>query len=170
MLEKTLCSFLLLSFLLFNCSSPNRTRAADVKPSSATEQLAKIKMSSLDGQPLSLKDFAGKPVFLNFWATWCVPCVSEMKSIEEASQRFKDEIVFLAVSNETPEQIQSFLKKNKLSFQFARLDMSYLDAYVVVLPTTMLIDRNGQLAGEEEGFRLWNQPDNIDKLKSLLKK
>ncbi|MFN0035279.1 MAG: TlpA family protein disulfide reductase [Saprospiraceae bacterium] len=170
MLEKILPYFLLLALFAANCSGPHRTPAPSPKPSSMSERLAKIKMTDLDGLPLTLRDFAGKPVFLNFWATWCGPCVSEMKSIEDASKQFKDDIVFLAVSTESPALIQSFAKKHKLSFKFARLDISYLDAYVVVLPTTMLIDANGQLVAEEEGFRVWNDPSSIQKLRSLAKK
>lgn len=127
-------------------------------------------MTGLDGQAMSLNNFAGKPVFLNFWATWCGPCVSEMGSIEKASKQFKDEIVFLAVSNEAPSLIKSYVKKNKLSFNFAHLDVTYLDVYVTVLPTTLLIDRNGQIVEEEAGYRDWTSPDSMEKLESLLKK
>lgn len=169
-LEKSLGFFLLATLININCSSPGRTAGAPAKPADPGESLAKIKMTDLDGKPLALKDFAGKPVFLNFWATWCGPCVSEMKSIEAASKQFKDDIVFLAVSNEPPALIKSYLTKNKLSFRFAQLSVSYLDVYVVALPTTMLIDSNGQLVEEEEGFRNWSSPDSIEKLKLLAKK
>jgi Peroxiredoxin len=127
-------------------------------------------MTDLEGKPVQLSDFAGKPVFLNFWATWCGPCVSEMASIERASQQFKDQIVFLAISNETPAQIQSYVKRNKLSFKFGKLEGSYLDVYVVALPTTMLIDANGKIVSEEEGFRDWSSQSSMEKLKALLGK
>jgi thiol-disulfide isomerase/thioredoxin len=127
-------------------------------------------MTDLEGSPINLKDFAGKPIFLNFWATWCGPCVNEMPSVEKASKRFKDDIVFLAVSDESPALIKSFVKKNKYSFKFGHLDVSYLDVYVMVLPTTLLIDAKGQLVEEEEGFRDWMSPDSQEKLESLAKK
>jgi thiol-disulfide isomerase/thioredoxin len=107
---------------------------------------------------------------LNFWATWCGPCVSEMGSIEKASQQFKDEIVFLALSNESASLIKSYVKRNKFSFKFGRLEGSYLDVYVVSLPTTILIDAQGQVVEEEEGFRNWTSPSSLEKLKSLVKK
>jgi peroxiredoxin len=93
-----------------------------------------------------------------------------MGSIEKVSQQFKGDIVFLAVSSESPELIRSYVKKNKFSFRFAHLDVSYLDIYVVALPTTMLIDASGQLVEEEEGYRNWTSPSSLEKLNSLVKK
>lgn len=169
-LEKTFYFIFLLGLFALQCSSPKAAITPPAKPSNFSERLAKIKMTDLDGKPVNLQDFAGKPIFLNFWATWCGPCISEMGSIEKVSQQFKDDIVFLAVSNESPALIKSYLKKNKFSFNFARLDVSYLDVYVVSLPTTMLIDGKGQLVEEEEGFRNWSSASSIEKLSSLVKK
>lgn len=155
--------------LLTQCSGPQRS--ASPIPSSdssdSKEQLRRIKMSDLDGKPLELAAFAGKPIFLNFWATWCGPCVSEMKSIEKASLQFKDKISFLALSNEDPSLIKSYVKKNKYSFQFAHLDVTYLDVFVTGLPTTLLIDSKGEIVSVEQGFRDWADPGSIDQLKAL---
>ncbi|MFN0173796.1 MAG: TlpA family protein disulfide reductase [Saprospiraceae bacterium] len=170
LLEKTFHLFLIFGLLAASCSGPSRGPVVPAKPDNFSERLAKIKMTDLEGKPVSLSDFAGKPIFLNFWATWCGPCVSEMGSIEKVSQQFKDQIVFLAVSNESPALIKSYLKKNKFSFNFARLEVTYLDVYVVSLPTTMLIDAKGQLVEEEVGFRNWASPGSIEKLQMLTKK
>jgi thiol-disulfide isomerase/thioredoxin len=143
---------------------------APEKPADPNDRIARLNMTDLDGKPVKLSDFAGKPVFLNFWATWCGPCVGEMQSIEKASQQFKDEIVFLAVSNEPVATIQSYLKKNKFSFQFGHLEGSYVNVFVVALPTTLLIDASGQVVKEEEGFRNWSSAASLDMLKELLKK
>lgn len=169
MLKKTpFCVLFLAMALALSCHTgrPARSAAPAVQ---LDERLEKIKMTDLKGRPMSLHQFVGKPVFLNFWATWCRPCVSEMQSIEEVYQQFKSDIVFLAVSNEEPEKIRAFLDKNKFSFSFARLDMAYIDAYIVTMPTTMLLDAAGNLVAEEEGFRVWTQYNNLEKLKALAK-
>lgn len=127
-------------------------------------------MSDLDGKPLSMADFNGKPLFLNFWATWCGPCVSEMASIEKIAQQYAGKINFLALSNETPAQIRTYLKKNNFTFQFAKLDVSYLDVFVVALPTTLLIDAKGNVVEEIEGFRNWSSAGSLKKLDALLEK
>ncbi|HAD14841.1 MAG TPA: thiol:disulfide interchange protein [Saprospirales bacterium] len=159
----------LLSLIFWQCSGPKETVKVPEKPADPNDRIARLNMTDLDGKPVKLSDFAGKPVFLNFWATWCGPCVGEMQSIEKASQQFKEQIVFLAVSNEPVPTIQSYLKKNKFSFQFGKLEGSYLNVFVVALPTTLLIDKNGQVVKEEEGYRNWASPGSIKMLEELVK-
>lgn len=160
----------LVSLICWQCSPPKDTARAPEKPADPNDRIARLNMTDLEGKPIKLSDFAGKPVFLNFWATWCGPCVSEMQSIEKASQQFKNDIVFLAVSNEPTATIQSYLKKNKFSFQFGRLEGSYVNVFVVALPTTLLIDAAGKVVKEEEGFRNWSSAESLDMLKELVKK
>lgn len=151
-----------------SCNAPkNSSQAIQAQPQ-LDERLTKITMTDLDGKRISLADFAGKPIFLNFWATWCGPCVSEMKSIEAVSQQFKKDIVFLAASTESPEKIRSFRQKNPFHFQFVQLNVSYLDLYVLKLPTTFLINKKGELVAEAEGYRDWSDPANREKLRRLV--
>jgi thiol-disulfide isomerase/thioredoxin len=168
-LEKLPRTILLVSILVIPCCAPKRIPAPPASVANPDEPLAQLKLTDLDGKPLNLADFAGKPVFLNFWATWCAPCVSEMGSIEQASKQFKNDIVFLAVSNESPALIRSYVRKNNFTFSFARLEGSYLDAYVVALPTTMLLDRKGNLVEDIEGFRNWSSANSMEKLNALVR-
>lgn len=171
-LEKALLYLFVLALFTVHCSGTKKTTQEQIQTSNESadnHELSYIKMTDLNGKPVRLSDFAGKAVFLNFWATWCGPCASEMPSIEAASEQFKDDIVFLAVSNESPATIQSYLKKHPYNFRFAHLEGSFLDVYIVKLPTTMLIDRNGHLVSEEEGFRIWTESTNLEKLHSLVK-
>lgn len=108
--------------------------------------------------------------FLNFWATWCGPCKSELETIEEVFRQFKNEIVFLIASDEDPTKIQNYISENKFDLHFIHLDIPYIDAYIVKLATTFLVDRNGQLVSQEEGFRIWTQAGNVERLKKLVKK
>lgn len=166
MLKKSChAGFLGVIILLLSC----KTAQPPATSTRLDERLEKIKMTDLKGRPLTLRQMTGKPVFLNFWATWCGPCVSEMQSIEAVYQHFKNDIVFLAVSAEDPVKIRSFLQKHRFSFEFARLDITYLDAYIVTMPTTLLIDADGRLIAEEEGFREWTQYNNLEKLNAMVK-
>ena len=169
MLKKTTYHVLLLVVLLTASCNTGRPAQSPAPSVQLSERLDKIKMTDLKGRPLTLHTLTGKPVFLNFWATWCGPCVSEMRSIEAVYQQFKNDIVFLAVSNEEPAKIRSFLDRHQFSFEFARLEIAYIDAYIVTMPTTMLIDAGGNLIAEEEGFREWTQFNNLEKLKALAK-
>ncbi|MEZ5031894.1 MAG: TlpA disulfide reductase family protein [Saprospiraceae bacterium] len=132
------------------------------------DRLGRIQMTDLEGRRVSLSDFARQPVFLNFWATWCQPCIQEMSSIETLYQRYGEEIVFLAASHEDLEVIRSFQERHGVRFPLVRLDVDYIDAFIISLPTTLLIDREGHLVHEEEGIRLWNSENYERKVKELL--
>ncbi len=156
--------------LVFSCKT-SQTNPTPAAPNiELSERLAKIKMSALNGQAFTLQNIAGKPVFLNFWATWCRPCVSEMQSMEEIYQQYKNEVIFLAVSPEAPEKIRAFQQQHQFSFQMAHLDMEFIDAYIISLPTTLLINRKGELVAEEEGLRIWTQHNNLEKIKTIAKR
>ncbi|TNE60159.1 MAG: TlpA family protein disulfide reductase [Bacteroidetes bacterium] len=158
---------------IFACFLSCKTRqpaTAPLPPVQLSERLEKITMTDLKGQPFTLHKFNGKAVFLNFWATWCKPCINEMASMETLYQQYKNDIVFLAVTTEDLAKIKSFRQQQNLSFDFARLDITYLDAYVIKLPTTLLINHKGELVQEEEGMRIWTQYNNLEKIKALVKR
>ncbi|MEZ4919351.1 MAG: TlpA disulfide reductase family protein [Saprospiraceae bacterium] len=154
--------------LTINCKSGHTA----YKPSqevSLTSRLENIKMTDIDGRPFTLHALGGKPVFLNFWATWCRPCISEMRSMEELYQKYKGKAVFLAVTTEDISKIKEFKAKNDFHFDFAKLDVEYIDAFVITLPTTFLIDRSGKLVYEEEGARVWTSFNNEEKFKEIIR-
>lgn len=69
-------------------------------------------LTTRDGHTVNLKDYKGKTILLNFWATWCAPCIAEFPSLVELAHRNPDDLVLLAVSvDETPENIPAFLKR-----------------------------------------------------------
>lgn len=69
-------------------------------------------------------------------------------------------MVFLAVSTENLEKIRRFKEERPFSFDYARLDIDYIDAYVIKLPTTLLINRKGEVVHEEEGSRDWSSRES----------
>ena len=125
-----------------------------------------IKLKDVFGNTVSLSDFRGKIVFLNFWATWCPPCIIEMPSMEKLHRRFKDKsFVMVAInSQETDALVKSFFEKNKLSFT-ALLDSSGEVGSgfgVNALPTTFVLDKQGRIIGSALGPRDWNSQASID--------
>lgn len=111
-------------------------------------------LTTLAGAPLSLADLAGRPVFLNFWATWCGPCVREMPAFQtfarEQRLRGDDGAVVLAINfGETEEDITPFLRELGVGDLTTLLDpdLRTANAYGVGnLPTTYLIAADGTLA------------------------
>ncbi|MDR0475945.1 MAG: TlpA family protein disulfide reductase [Treponema sp.] len=118
--------------------------------------------SGTSAKNISLKDFEGKVVFLNFWATWCPPCRAEMPSMEAMYARFKGRgLEILAVNcRESNQAVLSFMKNNKLSFP-ALLDGSgrVSGIYAVqAIPASYIIDRSGKIIARVVGSLNWDSP------------
>jgi len=112
----------------------------------------------LNGNEVNLTDFFGKPIIVNFWASWCGPCQMEMPDFNEAYATYKDEIEFLMVnmtdgSRETVEKASSFITESGYSFP-VYYDTEYSAAItysVSSLPTTYFINSDGELIAHARG-------------------
>src|SRR3977135_2482774 len=82
----------------------------------AQEAAPRLELRDLKGAPHKLEEYRGKPVVLNFWATWCVPCAAEMPLLSEMQTQYKDKILFIAASiddEDVKPEIAAFIKKHK---------------------------------------------------------
>ncbi|WP_010664811.1 TlpA family protein disulfide reductase [Marinilabilia salmonicolor] len=114
---------------------------------------------------MSLAQFQGKPVFLNFWATWCPPCIAEMPSIQELYDEYRNEVAFVLVSNESVDVIKSYFEKHGYSFPIYILRSGVPAVFETsTIPSTYLIGSNGRLLISKTGAAKWNS----SKMKSLL--
>ncbi len=129
-------------------------------------------LKNLEGYEVSLKDFAGKVVFLNFWATWCGPCREEMPSMEKLWQRFReDDFVILAVDlRESKGEVVSFMKEYGLTFPVLLDSKGEVGSMfgVRAIPTTYLLDFEGRIVGGAIGARNWESEDAFELIESLL--
>jgi peroxiredoxin len=117
-------------------------------------------VSLVSGETLKLQGQRGKPMLVNFWATWCAPCREEMPAMERLYIKHRERgFVLLAVSVDTDASVvKPFLERYKLTFPVA-LDakMDLANAYGVrALPASFLIDRNGYLTALALGPRAWD--------------
>lgn len=110
------------------------------------------------GNEVSLSSYFGKPIVLNFWASWCGPCKSEMPDFQEAYEEYGDEIHFVMVnmtegSRETKESAQRFIQEQ--GFTFPVLYDTQMNAAITysawTLPTTYFIDEQGYLVAQGRG-------------------
>jgi|TARA_B110000495_G_scaffold182685_1_gene178419 peroxiredoxin len=131
-------------------------------------------LKNLDGEEVSLSQFRGKYVLVNFWATWCGPCKVEMPSLEGLYQRFKNKnFALLAISNDMfgSTIVKPFVKTKNLNFPILldqRLKVS--NAFgVISLPSTFMIDPEGKIIGSLFGAEDWATPSNILYFENLLK-
>lgn len=133
---------------------------------------ANFTLKKLNGKEVSLSDYRGKVVFLNFWATWCPPCRGEMPSMEKLYQKFKGkDFVMLAVSlREKEKTVEKFVQKNGLTFPVL-LDprgKAGGDYMVSSIPTTYLIDKQGKIIGRAIGGRDWANENSFNLFSALL--
>lgn len=117
-------------------------------------------LNDLSGSPVSLSDFKGTVVFLNFWAIWCGPCRSEIPSMQKLYEEMLDEgFVFLAVNiGESKEDVSAFAEKAGITFPVL-LDTTREVAKTYGasgIPMTWIIDTNGFIVGAAQGARSWN--------------
>lgn len=126
----------------------------------APKDIPAFTLSAPDGTKKSIGDFAGKYVFLNFWATWCPPCREEMPSMETLHERMKDsDFSILAVSvREDPKTVKDFLAKTPYSFPIV-LDTDGAVSSIFVgrgIPTTYILDPDGRAIAGMVGSRQWD--------------
>ena len=126
----------------------------------------------LEGNEFSLRNFENKVLFINYWATWCNPCLAEMPSMAELYNQYKENnnIVFLYLSKEDADTIIDYIPKDE--------SLGQLPIYKVVtdddlfstrgIPTTFIVNRNGEIVIKDVGSAAWNDQSVVDYLDKLL--
>jgi peroxiredoxin len=124
------------------------------------------------GRTITPADFGGKLLVLNFWATWCAPCVEEMPALDELQRRFAGKgLVVLGVSvDENANEYKGFLAKNRISFLTARQGSRKVSADYGTFkyPETYLIDQSGVVIKKVIGKENWTDDRVISYVQSLL--
>jgi peroxiredoxin len=140
---------------------------AELSPGAATQErpAPDFTLPDLNGKRVSLAQFRGQPVVVNFWATWCPPCRDEIPRLIEAYQREKDGVAFIAISDEPADVVGPYVKENAIPYINLLDDGDRVtSAYgIKAFPTTLFISRDGEIVvyytGEmsariiEEGLR-----------------
>jgi peroxiredoxin len=119
-----------------------------------------IRLNDTDGRPVSLSDYRGKIIFLNFWTTWCPTCRIEMPSMEKLHQKFKDgDFAMVTINLQEPaSRVKEFFKEFKLTFT-ALLDTGGEVGSMFginQIPTTYILDKKGRIIGKALGPREWD--------------
>jgi len=141
----------------------------------APAELADFPFETADGKSISLKDFQGRAVLLNIWATWCPPCRKEMPSLDRLqSMRGGDdfEVVALSIDKAGVEKVKPFYDEIGIGLLKVYLDKpgaSMQALRIVGLPTTLLIGEDGRELARWAGPREWDEPDTVAEIDALLK-
>lgn len=162
----------LIIWLLLSCSNPKQEQEQAQETEKAEKgdeiNISAIELTDLEGNSVHWEELKGKKVFLNFWATWCRPCIMEMPSMDKAYQALRDEnFVFLVASYEAPEKIRNFQEKQNFSFPFVHMKTNLEELNIYSIPTTFIINEEGELIKTVVGSREWDTPEMLNELKQM---
>jgi len=117
----------------------------------------KWELVSNSGERLSLSQVQDSVIFLNFWATWCPPCIAEMPSIQRLYDEYGNRVAFILVSQESPQTVASFLGKNGYSLPtHSSLNQAPEIFSHRSIPTTFIISRSGEIVMNHKGATKWD--------------
>lgn len=157
--------------------TPNISHLQSDHPSEAPETSGPpappASFNSLDGKTLDLASLKGKVVFINFWATWCPPCIAEMPSINSLFKKMKgnDKVVFLMVdADNTLKSAEEFMKKSKFNLPvYGPAGALPQELFMGSLPTTVIINKKGEIVFKHEGMADYNTGETEKLLNQLSK-
>ena len=120
-------------------------------------EIPAFQLKDLDGKVVKLSDYKGKPVVLDFWATWCQPCRASLPHLNELHQRYNERglvVLGLSVDDGGPQRVRRFADHLGLKFRLAMADERVLDTFGPIrsIPTTFFIDKKGQVVRRVVGY------------------
>lgn len=160
----------LVLMVFFGCITKTKEESKiQVENQTISKEIAnKSLYEDLEGNSIQLSDYKGKRIVLNFWATWCVPCIKEMPSMLKLQEILENEnYIFLLASDEPVEKIQKFIAKTNFKFNFIKFTGSLTQQHIYALPTTFVYNENGNKVDEIVGAVEWDSEEIIEKLKNI---
>lgn len=150
------------------------TRILSFSPSAIDESKQQLlsnyqwKLSNMDGKVTDFEDVKGKVILVNFWATWCPPCVAEMPSLQDLYDDYNDKVEFVFVAHDEKEKVLQFLNRKAYTFPVYFEQSTAPDFLSATsIPTTYIIDSNGKIIVKKTGAANWNS-ETIRRLLDVL--
>ena len=123
-----------------------------------------------ENEPYYFSDLRNTVVILNFWATWCSPCVAEMPELQALHKKYGDRVAFVLVTNEKPEVVEAFMEKNEYVMPvFYLASEAPATLSFNAFPTTFIISKDGRVVSKKTGAANWNSKATEKILEELLK-
>lgn len=137
---------------------------------------SELEFPDMTGKTVHMQDFRGKVVLLNFWATWCPPCIKEMPSMQRLKDTLSDQPFEIVAINtgDTPKAIQTFLDNSETKLTFPILldqrSVSFAVLGIQGLPMSFLLDKTGKSVMTFMGGREWDEEAQMKEILNALKK
>ena len=148
--------------------------AEDMKVTKIDFDSNMLQFSDLENNIFTLQNFKGKNLFINYWATWCNPCLAEMPYMAELYENYKDEddIIFLYLSREKLEIIKNYIPKDESLQQLPIYKIITDDEFFATsgIPTTFIINSDGEVIVKDLGSAFWNDESVFKFIDNLIGK
>ena len=148
--------------------------AQDMKVTTIDFDSNVLQFSDLENNIFTIQDFKGKNLFINYWATWCNPCLAEMPYMAELYENYKDEedIIFLYLSREKLETIKNYIPKDESLQQLPIYKIITDDEFFATsgIPTTFIINSDGEVIVKDLGSAFWNDESVFKFIDNLIGK
>ena len=148
--------------------------AQDMKVTTIDFDSNVLQFSDLENNIFTIQDFKGKNLFINYWATWCNPCLAEMPYMAELYENFKDEedIIFLYLSREKLEVIKNYIPKDESLQQLPIYKIITDDEFFATsgIPTTFIVNSDGEVIVKDLGSAFWNDESVFKFIDNLIGK
>ena len=132
-----------------------------------------IELTSLDGEHIKVSRYRGKVVAVSFWATWCKPCIQELKFLNKLAKKYSKDLVVVAVATDGPETqsaVNTTVHSKQLKNIVVLLDPTGETNPTGSLPFSLYIDRSGKQCSEQMGFTAGDMQKIEAKIKNLITK
>ncbi len=148
--------------------------AEDMKVTTIDFDSNMLQFSDLENNIFTLQNFKGKNLFINYWATWCNPCLAEMPYMAELYENYKDEedIIFLYLSREKLEIIKNYIPKDESLQQLPIYKIITDDEFFATsgIPTTFIVNSEGEVIVKDLGSAFWNDESVFKFIDNLIGK
>jgi cytochrome c-type biogenesis protein len=131
-------------------------------------KLNELVLSDEFNNPFDISTLKGKKIALCFYASWCPDCLKELKQINSIYNQKLNDIVILAVTDESFEKLISFKTKKQYPFTFLKLSKTFNELNIHSIPTTYLLNTNSEIVYEKVGYINWTDESTLNHLKSLM--
>ena len=148
--------------------------AQDMKVTTIDFESNMLQFSDLENNIFTIQNFKGKNLFINYWATWCNPCLAEMPYMAELYEKYKDEedIIFLYLSREKLETIKNYIPKDESLQQLPIYKIITDDEFFATsgIPTTFIVNSDGEVIVKDLGSAFWNDESVFTFIDNLIGK
>lgn len=148
--------------------------AEDMKVTTIDFDSNMLQFSDLENNIFTIQNFKGKNLFINYWATWCNPCLAEMPYMAELYEKYKDEedIIFLYLSREKLETIKNYIPKDESLQQLPIYKIITDDEFFATsgIPTTFIVNSDGEVIVKDLGSAFWNDESVFKFIDNLIGK